>query len=65
MNSLTAAGDGTPVVTSSLLRSKSRCTCRAQGLENCQHKRFFLNPIATQGGIVPVNAFLMAIIFIC
>jgi hypothetical protein len=45
MDSLTVAGDGTPVVvTSSLLRSKSMCNCRAQGLENCQHKRFFSQP---------------------
>jgi len=49
MNSLTVAGDGTPVVTSSLLRSKSMCDCRAQGLENCQHKRSFSQPDCDSG----------------
>jgi hypothetical protein len=49
MNSLTVAGDGTPVVTSSLLRSKSMCNCRAQGLENCQHKRLFSQPDCDSG----------------
>jgi hypothetical protein len=49
MNSLTVAGDGTPVVTSALLRSKSMCNCRAQGLENCQHKRFFSQPDCDSG----------------
>lgn len=49
MDSLTVAGDGTPVVTSSLLRSKSTCNCRAQGLENCQHQRFFSQPDCDSG----------------
>ena len=49
MDSLTVAGDGTPVVTSSLLRSKSTCDCRAQGLENCQHKRIYSQPDCNSG----------------
>lgn len=49
LDSLSVAGDGTPVVTSSLLRSKSTCICRAQGLENCRHKRFFSQPDCDSG----------------
>ena len=49
LDSLAIAGDGTPVVTSSLLRSKSICNCRAQGLENCRHKRFFSQPDCDSG----------------
>ena len=49
MDSLTIAGDGTPVVTSALLRSKAICDCRAQGLENCQHKRFYSQPDCNSG----------------
>lgn len=46
---LSIAGDGTPLVTSALLRSKSTCSCRAQGLENCHHKRFFSQPDCNSG----------------
>jgi len=46
---LAIAGHGTPVVTASLLRSKSLCDCRAQGLENCRHKRFFSQPDTNSG----------------
>lgn len=48
-DSLSIAGDGTPVVTSALLRSKSLCNCRAQGLESCHHKRFFSQPDCNSG----------------
>jgi hypothetical protein len=43
-NSMSIAGDGTPVVTSSLPRSKSLCNCRAQGLDDCHHKRYYSQP---------------------
>lgn len=49
LDSLAVAGDGTPVVTSALLRSKPICNCRAQGLENCRHKRFFSQPDCDSG----------------
>lgn len=48
-NSLSIAGDGTPVVTSSLLRSQSLCHCRAQGLDACHHKRYFSQPDCNSG----------------
>ena len=46
---LSVAGDGTPVVTSSLLRSKRLCDCRAQGIESCHHKRFYSQPDCDSG----------------
>ena len=49
LDSLSVAGDGTPIVTSALLRSKSICDCRAQGLENCRHQRFFSQPDCDSG----------------
>lgn len=49
LDSLALSGDGTPVVTSALLRSKSLCNCRAQGLENCRHKRIFSQPDCNSG----------------
>ena len=49
LDNLSLAGDGTPVVTSALLRSKSLCDCRAQGLENCRHKRSFSQPDCNSG----------------
>ena len=48
-DSLSIAGDGTPLVTSSLLHSHSLCNCRAQGLDNCRHKRFFSQPDCNSG----------------
>jgi len=44
MNLLTAAGDGTPIVTSAYPRSKPTCNCRAQGLADCNHPRIYSQP---------------------
>jgi hypothetical protein len=41
---LNAAGDGTPIVTSARTRSKSTCSCRAQGLADCNHPRVYSQP---------------------
>jgi hypothetical protein len=49
MNSLTAAGDGTPVVTAAYPRSKPTCGCRAQGLANCNHARIYSQPDCNSG----------------
>ena len=49
MNALTAAGDGTPIVTSALPRSKSTCQCRAQGLADCNHPRIYSQPDCNSG----------------
>lgn len=46
---LSIAGDGTPVETSSLLRSKRLCDCRAQGIESCNHKRYYSQPDCNSG----------------
>ena len=48
-DSLSIAGDGTPLVTSALLRSKSLCNCRAQGLDACHHMRYFSQPDCNSG----------------
>lgn len=49
MNALTIAGDGTPVVTASYLRSKPTCHCSAQGLANCSHRREYSQPDCDSG----------------
>jgi hypothetical protein len=49
INALTAAGDGTPVVTSAFTRSKSTCNCRAQGLPECNHPRIYSQPDCNAG----------------
>lgn len=46
---LNVAGDGTPIVTSSRTRSKSTCTCRAQGITNCKHPRIYSQPDSNSG----------------
>ena len=46
---LSAAGDGTPLVTSTQTRSKSTCTCRAQGIADCNHPRFYMQPDCDSG----------------
>jgi len=46
---LSAAGDGTPVVTAAYPRSKSTCHCRAQGLANCNHPRIYSQPDCDSG----------------
>jgi len=49
MKSLTVAGDGTPVVTSTYTRSQSTCDCRAQGLAHCNHPRIYSQPDCNAG----------------
>lgn len=49
MNALSAAGDGTPIVTAAYPRSKSTCNCRAQGLANCNHPRIYSQPDCNSG----------------
>jgi len=49
MDSLTVAGDGTPIVTSAFTRSKSNCDCRAQGISNCDHSRLYSQPDCNSG----------------
>lgn len=48
-NSLSVAGDGTPIVTSVYPRSKPTCDCRAQGLTNCSHSRIYSQPDCNSG----------------
>lgn len=43
-NTLSVAGDGTPVLTSAYPRSKPSCDCRAQGISNCEHPRIYSQP---------------------
>lgn len=49
LDSLSVAGDGTPVVTCSLLRSKPSCECYAQGIAKCDHPRLFSQPDCNSG----------------
>ena len=49
MHALTAAGDGTPIVTSAFTRSKPTCNCRAQGLADCNHPRIYSQPDCNAG----------------
>ena len=49
MNSLSLAGDGTPIVTAVYPRSKSTCDCRAQGLAKCNHPRIYSQPDYNSG----------------
>lgn len=49
VNRLNVAGDGTPVVTSSHIRSKATCNCRAQGIANCWHPRIYSQPDIDSG----------------
>jgi hypothetical protein len=49
MDSLTTAGDGTPIVTAAYPRSKSTCDCRAQGLTDCNHLRIYSQPDCNSG----------------
>lgn len=46
---LSLAGDGTPVRTSSLLRSKRLCDCREMGINDCHCKRKFSQPDTNSG----------------
>jgi len=49
INSLSVAGDGTPIVTSVYPKSKPTCNCRAQGLANCNHSRIYSQPDCNSG----------------
>jgi transposase-like protein len=49
LTALSAAGDGTPIVTAAYTRSKSTCTCHAQGLTNCNHPRIYSQPDCDSG----------------
>jgi hypothetical protein len=44
LKNLGFSGDGTPIVTSSFLRSKSTCDCFKNGISKCNHKRIFSQP---------------------
>lgn len=46
---LALAGDGTPVRTSSKLRSKRLCDCREKGILNCRCKRHYAQPDTNSG----------------
>jgi hypothetical protein len=41
LDSLSLAGDGTPLATASFLKSKSFYKCYAQGIAKCDHPRLF------------------------
>lgn len=49
LNCLSAAGDGTPIVTANYLRSKSTCDCRARGIAECNHPRVYSQPDCDSG----------------
>ena len=53
-NSLSVAGDGTPVVTASFPRSKPSCKCYAQGIAKCEHPRLFSQPDCNSGAKISV-----------
>ena len=49
LDSLSVAGDGTPLVTASYPRSKPSCDCYAQGVTKCNHPRLFSQPDCNSG----------------
>ncbi|MCZ8511486.1 transposase [Paenibacillus filicis] len=49
VSALSAAGDGTPVVTSAYPRSKPTCDCRARGIADCNHPRLYSQPDCNSG----------------
>lgn len=49
LDCLSAAGDGTPIVTAAYLRSKSTCDCRARGIAECNHLRIYSQPDCDSG----------------
>jgi hypothetical protein len=49
LSALSAAGDGTPIVTESHTRSKPTCICHAQGLTDCGHPRIYSQPDCNSG----------------
>jgi hypothetical protein len=49
LSALSAAGDGTPIVTAAYTRNKSTCTCHALGLTDCNHPRSYSQPDCDSG----------------
>ena len=49
LNSISVAGDGTPLVTASFPRSKPSCDCYAQGVAKCNCPRMFSQPDCNSG----------------
>jgi hypothetical protein len=49
ISALSAAGDGTPLVTSAYPRSKPTCDCRARGIADCNHHRLYSQPDCNSG----------------
>lgn len=49
ISALSAAGDGTPIVTAAYPRSKSTCDCRARGIAGCNHPRVYSQPDCDSG----------------
>lgn len=49
LDRLSAAGDGTPIVTSVYRRSKPDCDCRARGIAECNHPRIYSQPDCNSG----------------
>lgn len=49
LSALSAAGDGTPVVTAAYTRSKATCDCRARGIAECNHPRSYSQPDCNSG----------------
>lgn len=49
LTAVSAAGDGTPVVTSAYPRSQPTCDCRARGIAHCNHPRLYSQPDCNSG----------------
>lgn len=49
LSALSAAGDGTPIVTAAYPRSKPTCDCRARGIADCNHPRLYAQPDCNSG----------------
>ena len=49
LDSLTIAGDGTPIDTARYPRSKPSCNCRAKGISSCDCPRIFSQPDCDSG----------------
>ncbi|MHA6481668.1 hypothetical protein ACX1C1_07165 [Paenibacillus sp. strain BS8-2] len=49
VSALSAAGDGTLIVTAAYARSKATCDCFAQGLSGCNHPRIYSQPDCNSG----------------
>ena len=49
INAVGIAGDGTPIVTARYSRNKRTCDCRAQGIANCNHLRYYSQPDCNSG----------------